>query len=250
MDAAAIAALTMNGLEEKEARAYLALLELGEAPVAEIAKRAELKRGIVYVVLDQLMARGLVSELPGRKVRQFIAAGPEKMLAVARSNALALQQFLPVLRAMQATGGGRPRIEIFEGREGVVSVYRQFELGKEARYLAATAQHERHFHDEVERWIRGYEAGTITTVGKNLINDDAAGRRFANRVNRTQNQAVRFLAKGIVVDLDLAIVDNRIGITSFDPLYIVVIHHPAIARSLAVLFDLAWERAERPPKRP
>lgn len=243
MDQAAIAALTTVGFEEKEARVYLALLALGEAPATEIAKRAGLKRSITYVILGKLAERGFVSSVPGTRVQIFRSADPDKIVANAQSNLLALQQFAPVLRAMRQTGVGRPRIEVFEGHDGIVSVYRQFERGKEARYLASMHRHEEHFAAEFERWVRGYESGTITTVTRNLVPDDTAGRRFATRVRSAARQSIRFLPKGQDVDLDLAVVDDRIGITSFDPLYIVVIHHPAIARSLATLFDLAWVRA-------
>jgi sugar-specific transcriptional regulator TrmB len=246
MDQAAIAALTMVGFEEKEARVYLALLALGEAPVTEIAKRAGLKRSIVYIILGKLAERGFASPVPSARVQTFRSADPDKIVANAQSNLLALQQFAPVLRAMRQTGVGRPRIEVFEGHDGIMSVYRQFERGKEARYLASMARHEEHFAIEVERWVRGYESGAIMTDTRNLIPDDAAGRKFASRVRSAVHQSVRFLPKGQVVDLDLAVVDDRVGITSFDPLYIVVIHHPAIARSLATLFDLAWARAKAP----
>jgi len=184
--------------------------------------------------------------VPSARVQTFRSADPDKIVANAQSNLLALQQFAPVLRAMRQTGIGRPRIEVFEGHDGVMSVYRQFERGRDARYLASMRRHEEHFSVEVERWVRGYESGAITTITRNLIPDDPAGRQFALRTRSAAHQSVRFLPKGQDVDLDLAVVDDRIGITSFDPLYIVVIHHPAIARSLATLFDLAWTQAKTP----
>jgi len=246
MDTAAIAALTANGFEEKEARVYLALLGLGEAPVTDVAVRAGLKRGITYVVLGRLMERGFVSEASSRAVRRFRAADPDKVATNVSANVLALKQFLPALRAMQVSSGGRPYFEAFEGHAGVVSVYRQFELGKEARYFASMARHEEHFRDEVERWIRGYESGAYPTVGKNLVVGDAAGRRFAERLRTSAQQAVRFLPEGQDVDMDLAIVDDRIGITNFDPLSIVVVHSDRLARSMSVLFDFAWAHARAP----
>lgn len=243
MDQALLSVLSANGLDHKESLVYTALLEFGEGAVTDIAKRAGLKRSIVYVVLDRLQERGLVSIVPGRGVRRYTAADPQKLLANVQSNVAALKQFVPVLRAMQASGIGKPKIEMFEGAGGVASVYRQFELGREARYLAAMAQHEKYFRAEVERWIRGYESGAIATVGKNLVVNDASGRRFAARINRSARQTVRLLPANVAVDLDFAIVDDRVAITSFDPLYIVVIQHAAIARSLTILFDLAWTQA-------
>ena len=42
------------------------------------------------------------------------------------------------------------------------------------------------------------------------------------------------------MDMDFAIVDDTLGITSFDPLFIVLIRSESIAESAAKLFDLAW----------
>lgn len=46
------------------------------------------------------------------------------------------------------------------------------------------------------------------------------------------------------MDMDFAIVDNMLGITSFDPTFIVVIYSESIAHSAATLFDLAWQGAK------
>ena len=39
---------------DKEARVYLALLELGEAPVQKIAEKAKVNRATTYVILESL----------------------------------------------------------------------------------------------------------------------------------------------------------------------------------------------------
>ncbi|MBI4087815.1 TrmB family transcriptional regulator, partial [Candidatus Kaiserbacteria bacterium] len=49
------------GLSEKEARVYLAALELGQNTAERIAKQASVNRSTTYVQLDSLMKMGLIS---------------------------------------------------------------------------------------------------------------------------------------------------------------------------------------------
>ena len=53
------------GLTENEARAYLALLELGEVGASTVGRKSGISRGKVYPVLDRLQAKGLIEILPG-----------------------------------------------------------------------------------------------------------------------------------------------------------------------------------------
>ena len=48
---------------DKEARVYLALLELGEAPVQHISEKAKVNRATTYVVLEALQKRGVVTTI-------------------------------------------------------------------------------------------------------------------------------------------------------------------------------------------
>lgn len=50
------------GLNEKEARVYLAALELGEASVQEIAQKSGVKRVTAHVAIEKLKTEGLLYE--------------------------------------------------------------------------------------------------------------------------------------------------------------------------------------------
>ena len=49
------------GLNEKEARAYIAILELGEASMSELVNKSRLKRSTLYETVALLRERGLIS---------------------------------------------------------------------------------------------------------------------------------------------------------------------------------------------
>lgn len=71
--------LEIIGLSEKEAKVYVAMLELGPAPILEITLKAGINRPTVYVQIESLKKRGLVStQLKGKK-HLFIAEDPHQL---------------------------------------------------------------------------------------------------------------------------------------------------------------------------
>ena len=56
-----ISELQKIGFSDKEAAVYLAGLELGQATILEIAKKAKIKRPTAYVIVEGFIERGLAS---------------------------------------------------------------------------------------------------------------------------------------------------------------------------------------------
>lgn len=67
------------GLSEKEATIYIALLSFDKVSIAELSKKAEVKRPTTYVILDSLAKKGLVSEISVEKKTYYMAEPPEKL---------------------------------------------------------------------------------------------------------------------------------------------------------------------------
>ncbi|MBM3256624.1 MAG: hypothetical protein FJZ04_04125 [Candidatus Moranbacteria bacterium] len=240
------------GFDEKEAKAYLALLTIGRGTVTEIAKHSGLKRAIVYHVLERLKKRGYAQELREGKIKNFSASDPARVLQNASAAAESLRMVLPMIQALQDKGREKPRIEFFEGEEAVVSVYRMYSTAKNVRYLSSMKRLFEIIPDEVVRWSERLRSGRVKSTEKNLLNDSKEDRDWAKMVEKAglrsagkASQQARILPKGIKMEMDFTIADDVLGITSFDPFYIVVIHSPAIARSAAQLFDLAWLQGKK-----
>lgn len=67
------------GFSEYEAKAYLALLKLGEATGYEIAKNSGIPRSMVYQTLKKLREKGAVQEIQGDPVK-YLAESPLEYL--------------------------------------------------------------------------------------------------------------------------------------------------------------------------
>ena len=68
------------GLEEKEAKIYLALLKLGKANVAKISKEAQIERTLCYSIIQKLIEKGLLSYALEGNIKYFSASNHEKLL--------------------------------------------------------------------------------------------------------------------------------------------------------------------------
>ena len=104
-------ALADIGIHETEARFYLAALELGDAPMREVAEKAGISRTNAYDVFQRLRQQGLVSEIQGEtaKALSVVAAPPTQLLAVFDERRRKVQQLMPDLDSLHVGAQGKPR---------------------------------------------------------------------------------------------------------------------------------------------
>lgn len=121
------------GLSEKEAALYLSLLAVDYASVSDLSYKTKIKRPTVYVVLQTLEKKGLVSEtrVGGRDVR-YHAEPPERLemyieqqKAILENKKGLLKDYISQIKSLQRESGERPVVRFFEGKEGVLESTRE-----------------------------------------------------------------------------------------------------------------------------
>jgi len=115
-------ALGRIGIAGKRARFYLAALELGEAPVHAIAQKAGITRTTAYDILARLAREGLVSRVEKDGRTHIAAEDPARLLGVLDDRRRTVEDILPELRSLHRRSSARPRIRVYEGREGINTV--------------------------------------------------------------------------------------------------------------------------------
>lgn len=75
-----VRALKLIGLSEYEARAYIALVELGEAEASEVSRRSGVPRTRIYDVLGRLESAGLIQRIGDSRPAIYSAIPPDKAL--------------------------------------------------------------------------------------------------------------------------------------------------------------------------
>ena len=112
------------GFEEKEAKVYLALLELGESPVTQIAKKADIKRTTGYHILEFLMKKGYVSSVKRKSDTIYLAQNPKKIIADLEAKEKLAHNILPQLLSINNADSIKPSIRYFEGQEGLIEIFK------------------------------------------------------------------------------------------------------------------------------
>ncbi|MFL9925754.1 helix-turn-helix domain-containing protein [Herbaspirillum lusitanum] len=109
------------GLDKKELRFYMAVLQCGSAPVTVIAERAGVSRTNGYALLAKLETRGLVSQLAqDNGVMHVIAEDPSVMISQWERNRALLDDVVPQLKSMFNASELKPRIHFYEGVDGIL----------------------------------------------------------------------------------------------------------------------------------
>jgi len=119
--------LSRLGLDRKEARFYLAALELGQASVRAIAEKAGISRTNAYDVLARLLAKRTVTRVERGTVGQnkkfdVIAEDPVRLVQHLEEQRNVAEGILPDLHSIYRGSAVKPRIRLYEGLEGIRTV--------------------------------------------------------------------------------------------------------------------------------
>lgn len=117
------------GLSEKEAKVYLAALELAQDTVQNISKKSGVNRPTTYVILEKLMQMGLISKVEKDRKTLFIAEDPrelenilEKQKREIEDKKGELKAIMEELKALNNTNQEKPIVKYFEGEDGLITL--------------------------------------------------------------------------------------------------------------------------------
>ena len=113
------------GLSKKQTDIYLALLELGEATITDIARTATMKRPTTYLIINELEMLGLVSSIKKGKKKIYSPAHPRRLAELTKFRMDQVEDAMPELIARYKEDTSKPKIEMYEGIEGVRKAYRE-----------------------------------------------------------------------------------------------------------------------------
>src|SRR3989338_9011848 len=131
------------GLSDKEAKVYLACLELGPSTAAQIAQKADVNRATTYVAIESLTKQGLLSSHEKDSKTFFSAEDPAMLKRLldqqreeVKNKLSSLEELLPELVKMHNYSGEKPNVRFFEGKEGLLTMQEDFLKTKDKKIEA------------------------------------------------------------------------------------------------------------------
>jgi sugar-specific transcriptional regulator TrmB len=238
--------LEQIGLNEREAKVYLAALELGESTVLPISKKCGIKRTYCYDILTDLQKRGLVAFYEKNGRRRYFAEDPKKLENLLREKLNSFKSVLPDLQAIFNRPNEKPRVRFYEGTEGLKQIYEEtLSLKPEDEMLAfgqATLIHQL-FGDE---WVENYlERRKKRRIFQRAIVEDSPLARAHQKNDENENRETILIPQDqFPFANEINIFGNKISIVSFEDQIGVVIESQNVAKTQRSIFELSWRGAK------
>ncbi len=236
--------LRIFGLNQNQAKVYLALLKLGQANVLEIANKTGLSRISVYDTLEDLSAYGYISFILRGKRKFYIPESPKKLEKKLIFEQKLAQKQLPLLENLFNTISHRPSVYFLEGKEGLKSMVEDVLAS-----IPDSGQYEVMYNPEAEMaivgketWDKWVEERKRRNIWIRLICERSRGsKKWAKKGEKT-NRVVRFLPKGQKILVSYHIYGNKVSIFSLsEPVVGVIIENNEIAEMQRLQFEYIWK---------
>lgn len=238
------------GLGDKEAVIYLSLLSVEHASVLDLAKKTKIKRPTVYVILDTLAKKGLVSETTIGKKTHYYAEPPERLETfverqklVLEENSKRLNDIIPQIKSVQRESSEKPLVKYFEGRDGIISMLEELfagipnEKNGETYLLYPKDQLDELFtNQEREKYrsiriSRNIKSKVLYTSEKSDKPSDATGDR------------IKIDGKKYPITCDISIYEDKVRISILGKkLSGIFIRNKDFAETLRSLFKLSFDK--------
>ena len=242
-----VASFENLGLKPQEAKVYFALLKLGQARVGEICVESEIQRTYVYDILRDLQERGIVSavEIKGRK--RFNAVSIEQFRKIQLAKISRFEELMPELQSLVTTTGDRPKVQLFEGKEGFVIAQNDTLNMVRGSEIMAYSTGEGLYEDDPKmafRYIKERMRKRIRV--RSIAPDNEATRKFA-RENKKHLRETRLVPEDkFAFSNEINIYGDKLSILSLTgELIAVIIESESVARTQKMIFELAWLGAEQ-----
>lgn len=231
------------GLNEKEAKVYLACLELGSATVQEVSDKAGVKRTSVYNFLEDMKARGFITEVKHGKRILLTAEDPHTLLKKTEEQKKQLEEMLPEFLSIYNLPGEKPKVKFYQGVEGLKRVYE--DTLNEGSQIYLVSDYERMFETVDPEWMWSYaKKRTEKNIKAFSIAKEGARGLEVKKNDVEQMRETRFV-KEVDFETEINIYGDKVALLSFRRPYAgVIIEDRTIAQTLKSMWKIIWNQAK------
>ena len=240
--------LALLGLTPKEIKFFVTCFTIGPASINAIKKAAKLERSTAYLIAEDLLKRGFIEEDFKNYKKLLRTVEPKDLLRMvaARQRILgrqeiALQEQLPELNSLYQASDIRPKVRVFQGTKGIVSIQEDI-LSSSTEILLWTNQETEH-----QFFTDAFHKSFIETRLKRKIPirflaiDNKAGEKLLEH-EATYLRKVTLLPKETTFSPETYLYENKIAILDYTKDIIgIIIESEPMAASQKALFELTWK---------
>lgn len=237
------------GLSDKEARVYLALLELGPSSVTDIARRSKVTRTNAYHLLSGLLSHGLASSNEGESKVIFSAEKPERFLYMMKGKMLEAERkykdaekMMPELQSVFHDPGKKVKVRYYEGVEGIISAYEDTLTARDKILGYASVEYQHSFFPGY--FPEYYERRTKKGIRVECFLAESVASQKIKDLDKAHLRVTKIVPKKFAISPEINIYDDKVAILSLKERFGVIVESGEVAEAFRKMFELAYERAD------
>ncbi len=243
--------LQQIGLTLGEAKAYLALLELGSSSVGPVARKTKISYSKIYEVLSRLMDKGFVSIVLRNNVKYFQAATPRQLYSYLdqqerdlTSQRNKLQALIPRLELLEESYE-KENVQVFYGLRGLRTAYDQFYIdSKKGDRSLFFYVHKEEYLEQSDNFYLQYSS-IIRKKGIRFLG--ISSRRYGkSKIVKGSSYPIEMRYVSFPTPGNVDIYKNKVlQITWGDKILGILIESKEIAQDYRAYFEEVWKQGEK-----
>lgn len=229
--------LRIAGLTGNESKVYLELVKSESISANQIAKNLGIDRTLTYTVLNHLIDKGLVNYVIKDNRKVFSCADLSNLLNPVKSQETIIKELIGDLGKIEKKVNQESRIEIYEGREGLMALMKLMMKSKEILSFGATGRAYDYIYESpslAKEWIRAKHSARI------IANSKYQGHKMKDI------KTIEFRYLEVRSDTTTSIFGDYISIhISIEKPLIILIKNKHIAESYRNNFEILWKAAKK-----
>lgn len=229
-----------TNLTEKEAKLYLACLQIGKSTITAIAKQARLNRITAYSIAEKLVEKGYFNFSGRGKITYYDAINPQTIYETIQDRTQKLKAIIPDLRRLHKSAD-HPNIRYFEGIDGIKALYLDsLNTGTEILNFANSADLRNFWPEYDQDYVQKRARKKIFLRG--FAPDDEFGQKVAAADEKYYRKIKLLPAHKAIFHNEINIYDDKISLVSLRQSPIgLIIQDQEVADTQRSIFELLWE---------
>jgi sugar-specific transcriptional regulator TrmB len=235
--------LLRAGLTRPEAKVFLAGLELGEASVSLLAKKAGVKRPTTYAILESLKEKGLINSYVNRGKLVFFAEDPRLIERQLEEKKQAIHDILPELLSLTNRLAKKPRIHFYEGEVGTEEILRDILKYPNSEFCSWYSAAYSQFFDYSE-FVHDYfipKRLELHIPSRSIMPDTPASQPIIAPNAKELRQTKLIDPKYYSLNININLYGNsKLALVSYKEKISLIIESPEIFTALKGIFETMW----------
>jgi sugar-specific transcriptional regulator TrmB len=226
------------GLTEREAEAYLELLNFDETTATQLAKVAKEHRTNIYDSLNGLIKKGLIVSTIKNNVKYYKVTEPQNLLDFIKEKEESIQKILPEIEKKLSFPKEKPSVEVYEGKEGFKAILNKMIREKKTILgIGASEEWEKRFPIKLSQYMKLRK--------ENNIKARLIYIKGTQPVKHSLNE-VKFLSTEFQQPSTIAIFGDYVAIFMWtEPLVATLTKSRELSKSFEKYFELLWKIAKK-----